>query len=269
MVNYYDILKVSPKASNAEIKSAYRKLARKVHPDKHGGAEEKSLEFARIAKAYEILGNPKTRAEYDKKSLQAQYSDSSNADSVFSSDNLHAKKWRQMVYEKRYNDIIDRMIADERRESIALQKTIFPIVALFTSTLFVAIWRPEFFTNSAIIGKIIFVSLFIVSVIHLISRFRAGFEKYTYSNENLHDSILDGSEPETKPYSRFAAISFLVIGVLVCLGIGVVIGSYIEFSMVSKIHSSFSLSFNPEIVFYPPIVVLFVDMMHSVAARFD
>jgi curved DNA-binding protein CbpA len=269
MVNHYDILKVSPKASNAEIKSAYRKLARKVHPDKHNGAEEKSQEFARIAKAYQILGNPKSRAEYDKQTLQVQYSNSANGDSVFNSDNLHAKKWRQMAYEKRYNDIIDRMIADERRESIALQKTIFPIVALFASTLFAAIWRPEFFTKSAIIGKIIFMSLFVVSVIHLISRFRVGFEKYTYGYENLHDSILDGNEPETKPYSRFTAITFLVAGVLICLGIGILIGSYIEFSTVARLHSKFSISFNPEIIFYPPIVVLFVDMMHSVAARFE
>ncbi len=265
MVNHYDTLKVSPKASNAEIKSAYRKLARKVHPDKHGGAEDKSLEFARIAKAYEILGNPKTRADYDKKSLQTQYSNSNKGDSVFSSENLHAKKWRQMAYEKRYNDIIDRMIADERRESIALQKTIFPIVALFASTLFVAIWRPQFFTNSAIIGKIIFISLFIVGVIHLVSRFRVGFEKYTYADENLHDSILDGNEADIKPYSRFAAVSFLVIGVMICLGIGILIGSYIELSTFHKKQ----FSFNPEIIFYPPIVVLFVDMMHSVAARFD
>lgn len=267
MTTHYDTLKVSPDASNAEIKSAYRRLARKIHPDKHGGAEDKTREFSRIAKAYEILGNPKTRAEYDKKLLKAQYSGTNiSSDSVFESENLHAKKWRQMVYEKRYNDIIDRMIADERSESIALQKTIFPIVALFASTLFTAIWRPQFFTNSAIIGKIIFISLFIVSMIHLVSRFRIGFEKYTYAGqENLHDSILDGTEPERKPYSRTTAIAFLVVGVLICLGVGVLIGSYIDFSSFPRR----TFKFNPEIIFYPPIVVLFVDVMHSIAAKFE
>ena len=44
-----------------------------------------------------------------------------------------------MVYEKRYNAIIDRMIAEERQESMALQQIIFPIVSLFISTGFVAI----------------------------------------------------------------------------------------------------------------------------------
>ncbi|MEO7539492.1 MAG: DnaJ domain-containing protein, partial [Pyrinomonadaceae bacterium] len=38
MVNYYDILKVSPKASGTEIKSAYRRLARKLHPDRNNGS---------------------------------------------------------------------------------------------------------------------------------------------------------------------------------------------------------------------------------------
>lgn len=269
MLNYYDILKVSKKASNAEIKSAYRKLARKHHPDVNGGDEEKALEFSKIAKAYEILGNPKERAEYDKKLLQTQYSASNGENSVFSSENPHARRWRQMVYERRYNEIIDRMIADERRESMALQKVIFPTVALFVSTLFVAIFRPAFFTNSAIIGKIIFVSLFIVGLIHLIRRLREGFERYTYQEEILHDSILDGNEPEEKPYSRVTAISFLVIGTFVCLGIGLLIGNYFDFAIAKTIPSIFSPTLKPELVFYPPIIVLFVDIMHSVAAKFE
>lgn len=269
-MNYYEILKVSPKSSNAEIKSAYRKLARKIHPDVNEETDETTQEFSKIAKAYEILSNPKERAEYDKKLLQQQYSNSQNADSVFTSQNFHAKRWRQMVYEKRYNDIIDRMIADERRESIALQRVIFPTVALFVSTLFVAILRPAFFTNSAIIGKIIFISLFVVSLIHIISRFRDGFEKYTYFQENIHDSILEETEPESKPFSLFTAISFLVVGILVFFGVGIIIGNYFElnsFSATSK--SIFTPNLSLEIVFYPPIITLFVDIMHAVVAKFE
>ena len=112
MVNYYEILKVSQKATGPEIKSAYRRLARKLHPDRNNGSEETALKFAAIAEAYEILGNAKERVRYDRRLLDAQYSSNGNGDSLFYSQNPHARRWRQMVYERRYNDIIDRMIAE-------------------------------------------------------------------------------------------------------------------------------------------------------------
>lgn len=267
MVNYYDILKVSPKASNSEIKSAYRKLARKLHPDKNDGNEETSLEFAKIAKAYEVLGNPSQRAEYDHQLLKSQYN-STSGDSVFGSDNQHARRWRQMVYERRYNEIIDRMIADERRESIALQKIIFPTVALFVSTFAVAIFRPSFFTNSAVVGKILMFSLFVAGLIHLFGRLREAFERYTYSTE-IHDSIFELEEPESKPYSRFTAVSFIVAGVCICLGLGWLVGNYLSFVIHSSMPNLYSAELKPEIVFYPPIVVLFVDLMHTIASRYE
>jgi curved DNA-binding protein CbpA len=267
MVNYYKVLKVSPKASNAEIKSAYRRLARKLHPDVNGNSQNDTREFAEIAKAYEIIGNPKSRAEYDRRILQAEYG-TSGGDSVFTSDNQHARRWRQMAYERRYNEIIDRMIADERRETIALQKVIFPTVALFVSTLFVSIFKPMIWTKSELAGKIILLSLFVAGVYHLYNRIRAGLERYTYS-ENLHDSILDESEPETKPFTRFKAIAFLLIGLCASLGIGLLIGYFFSVSIDATMPSLFSAELRPEIVFYPPIAVLLVDLMHSVASKFE
>jgi DnaJ-domain-containing protein 1 len=268
MVNYYENLKVSPKASNAEIKSAYRRLARKLHPDKNNGSEEKAKEFAKVAKAYEILGNPQLRADYDRGLLQAEFKTSANADSVFASENEYARRWRQMAYERRYNEIIDRMIADERRESVALQKIIFPMVGLFVSTFAVAVFKPTFFTHSPIILKIIMITLFVVGVIHLFSRLRAAFERYTY-DENIHDSILEETEPEPKPYSRVTAVLFIVTGVVLSLGIGLLIGSYLDTFISPMMPSVYSHNIQPEFIFYPPIVVLFVDLMHNVASKFD
>jgi|SRR5829696_486009 len=268
MVNYYETLKVSPKASGSEIKSAYRRLARKLHPDKNNGSEQTARAFAAIAEAYEILGNPKERVVYDKRLLEAQFNGSQNGDSVFASSNTHARRWRQMVYEHRYNEIIDRMIADERRESMALQKIIFPTVGLFVSTLVVAIFKPNFFTNSAVIGKIILVSLFVAGVIHLYKRLRDGLDRYTYDDASVHESILDDNEPASKPYSRFAAGSFLVAGLLASFTAGLLIGHYFEFISIISPHM-FSTSLKPEFVFYPPIFVLFVDLMHSFASRVD
>lgn len=268
VVNYYTVLKVSPKATNAEIKSAYRRLARELHPDVNNETENTSREFAKIAKAYAVLGNTKERADYDRRLLKEKYETADNG-SVFSSENAHAKRWRQMAYERRYNEIIDRMIADERRETLALQKVIFPTVALFLSTCFVAIFKPMFWTNMQIIGKIVMLSLFAAGMIHLIGRLRSGFERYTYRDENLHDSILEETEPATKPYSRLKAISFLVVGVGVSLGIGLLIGNYLELLIGVSMPKVFSPSLRPEFIFYPPIVVLLVDLMHEFISRFE
>ncbi|QQG37594.1 MAG: molecular chaperone DnaJ [Candidatus Kaiserbacteria bacterium] len=62
MKNYYEILGVSKTASDEEIKSAFRKLAHKYHPDKKGGDEAK---FKEASEAYAVLSDKKKRAEYD------------------------------------------------------------------------------------------------------------------------------------------------------------------------------------------------------------
>ena len=63
--DYYEILGVARDASKEELKRAYRRLARKYHPDvnKEAGAEEL---FKEINRAYEVLSEPETRARYDR-----------------------------------------------------------------------------------------------------------------------------------------------------------------------------------------------------------
>lgn len=266
MVNYYRTLKVSPNASKSEIKSAYRRLARKFHPDKNNGSEETARKFAEIAKAYEILGNPKERAVYDQKLFNSQFE--TNGDSIFNSDNQHARRWRKLVYEHRYNKIIDRIIDDERRETLALQKAIFPTVALFLSTCIVAIFKPIFWTKSEIVGKTLLLTLFIIGVFHLIGRIRLAFDRYTYS-ESIHDSILHESNPSEKPYRRLTAAVFLIGGVFISLGIGLLIGNFFDISSAKTLPKLFSSTVSPEIIFYPPIVVLLVDLMHAFVLKFE
>lgn len=62
--DYYEILGVAKSASEAEVKSAYRKLARKHHPDidKSAGAGEK---FKEVSEAYQVLSDPSKRKQYD------------------------------------------------------------------------------------------------------------------------------------------------------------------------------------------------------------
>lgn len=63
--DYYDILGVSKDASQKEIKKAYRKLAKKYHPDTNDGDEKSSEKFKEISEAYEILSDPEKRKRYD------------------------------------------------------------------------------------------------------------------------------------------------------------------------------------------------------------
>lgn len=275
MVNYYDILKVSPKASSTEIKSAYRRLARKLHPDKNQGSEETALKFAAIAEAYEVLGNVKERVKYDRRMVDAQFSGNGTAngfsDSFISSANPHAKRWRQMVYEKRYNDIIDRMIAEERQEAMAFQKVVYPLTALLVSCILAPALRPSIFGDSAIIGKIIVISLFIVGIIRIVGRVRDGFERFTEPDDDIHESILDEADRKRKPYSRLATAGILIGAVLACTGIGLLIGFNSNIGpliLKDMSYPTFSLG-AIEFVFYPPIITFFVDGIHTVVSKFE
>ena len=67
----YDVLGVSKTASEAEIKSAFRKLAKKYHPDQ--SKEPKAKErFAEVGSAYEILGDDKKRKAFDRGEIDAE-----------------------------------------------------------------------------------------------------------------------------------------------------------------------------------------------------
>ena len=63
---YYDALGVTPRASELEIKKAYRKLAITTHPDKNPGDETAHARFQAIGEAYQVLSNEDLRKRYDK-----------------------------------------------------------------------------------------------------------------------------------------------------------------------------------------------------------
>ena len=69
MRDYYEVLGVAPDAGAAEIKRAYRQLARRYHPDISG--EERTTAFLEVARAYEVLGDPQRRRSYDMALIQS------------------------------------------------------------------------------------------------------------------------------------------------------------------------------------------------------
>src|SRR5262245_53539155 len=63
--DYYATLGVAKTASDKELKQAFRKLARKFHPDVNPGDKAAEAKFKEINEAYEVLGDPATRKKYD------------------------------------------------------------------------------------------------------------------------------------------------------------------------------------------------------------
>ena len=72
MRNPYDILGVPRRASEAEIKKAFRKLAKQYHPDRNKDDPKAKDKFAEVNAAYEILGDADKRAQFDRGEIDAE-----------------------------------------------------------------------------------------------------------------------------------------------------------------------------------------------------
>ncbi|WP_379143071.1 DnaJ domain-containing protein [Paenibacillus sp. sgz500992] len=68
LTDYYEVLGIAPNASSAEVKQAYRKLAKKYHPDTNGGDPQAAERFKQVHEAYKVLGNEESRTAYQSQS---------------------------------------------------------------------------------------------------------------------------------------------------------------------------------------------------------
>lgn len=265
MADYYKILGVKPTATPREIKSAYRKLARKSHPDVNGGSENAAREFALLAMAYRTLSDPQERAFYDAKSTQTQ-----SGSSVLHSDNPHARRMRRVVLaQARWDSAVDSWLERERRDTSERMRAVFTTVSLFLSTFIVAVLKPRFWQSfDGYFGHAILLTLFAIGVWHLATRLREYFQHYTYKPKSIHVSLMDEEEKPEKPFTRFTAYAFLIVGYAASLGVGLFVGVHTHY-IVSDLAYFFDQHVRPDLLFYPPIAVLIVDTMHSVASKID
>ncbi len=270
MVNFYDILRVKRTASPAEIKSAYRKLARKHHPDVNGGTERAARDFALISLAYRTLSDPQERAYYDAQ-LKRAHTNDFVVGSVFNSNNQHAQRLRRTIIQARFDRRVDQLIEADRRENFLMQQAVFTTVTLFLSTFFVAWFKPAIWGRFQVAGRAVVLTLFVIGLWHLAVRLKACFEHYTYNPKSINDSIINGDEGRPdKPFSRFTASTFLILGYALSLAGGLYVGAAMKYiTIFNDIHYLFGQNFRPDLLFYPPIAVLIVDTMHTVASRID
>lgn len=103
--NYYNVLKVKPDASQAQIKNAYYKLAKKYHPDINRKTEEK---FKAINIAYEVLSDKQKRQEYDNKLKEEETKEHDIKD-----ENITTKNDIQPFDDSKLYDFDDSLFDDE------------------------------------------------------------------------------------------------------------------------------------------------------------
>lgn len=280
MIDYYRILGVKATASQAEIKSAYRKLARQQHPDLNRESQQAARDFALLSKAYHILSDPQERAYYDQQ-LQIQ---KNRSYSILDSDNPHAKRARNLAVQAKWDRLVDEVLERDRRENRERQRAVFTTVSLFLSTFFLAMIRPQLWQVFNPFGRAIVLTLFVIGVWHLATRLREYLAHYTYRPKLIQDSIIREDETPEQPFTRFSAYTFLLVGYALSVGIGLYIGwhtqdffndltllfrhrvAVVQSSMLAYTSAALLV---PDLVVYPPIAVLIVDTVHGLASRID
>ena len=270
MIDYYKILGIKTSASQTEIKSAYRKLARKSHPDVNPSSEA-ARQFALVSKAYHTLIDPHERVHYDEQ-LSAQ---KNRSYSILDSNNPHAKRARNLAVQAKWDRVVDEVLEHDRQENRERQRAVFTTVSLFLSTFFLAMMRPQLWQVFSTMGRVIVLTLFVIGVWHLANRLREYMAHYTYKPKPYVGSIMRGDALPEQPFTRFSAYTFLLVGYALSVGIGLYIGWHAQdfFNdmalMFRNRAASVQLGIILDLIFYPPIAVLIVDSVHGLASRID
>jgi curved DNA-binding protein CbpA len=265
-LDYYHILGVRPTATTAEIKSAYRRLARERHPDVNGGSEQAARAFAELALAYRILSDAQERAYYDaRRERQNERGFSPQRRSTAGTG--RARRVRAQV---RTNSVIENLRAQDRRETLMLQRAVYPIVALFLSALFAPVLRPYFWQSFGPLGRTTMATLALIGLWHLVTRLKSWIERYSYRADPALDQFEQREIALEKPFTRQAAYAFITLGPLASFILGIYLGEHTQYNpILMAMPLFFDPKLHPELLLYPPIIVLIVDTLHTLALKMD
>jgi hypothetical protein len=256
MPDLYAVLGVNRTANSNEIKSAYRRLARKYHPDVNSEPSA-ATRFAQINEAYHTLIDPERRRSYDRTGR-------TQTSSVRQANVAAARAARRAYYQARADQVVNEWLERERQEARARGKAVYTTVTLFISTFFVSM-KPSFFEPKSAVWRVAVVALFAVGVWHLFKSLKEHFDYYTYRPERI--SITRRYKTDKK-FKRSVAWTFVISGYLLSLITGMLIGMLMDSSWQVIGNAVMTDSFFV-ILLYPPIAVLIVDTMYKNNLHFE
>jgi hypothetical protein len=254
MTDLYATLGLTRNATQADVKSAYRRLARQYHPDV-SASPDANARFALINEAYHVLSDPQKRWAYD----QGLYADAQRT--------FYASRQAEVVAMQRHFDrIIDEWMARERQEAAARSHAVLVVIPLFLSTFYVMVGKPTIIEQARPITRIVIIALAIYGLVYLIKNLALVFSRYTYHIPDHLTSVFKQQEPPLdKPISRRAGLVFLVCGYLVSLGLGYVVSKFVPGRYSGVLTASTLLG----VFVYPPIAVLLVGLLRRIGNLID
>jgi len=145
MSTYHDILGVSPEASQAEIKAAFRERALECHPDRadDGEKEEAQEEFVRVREAFEILSDEEDRRRPRRRSAwsdDAPGTDEDGGQRPRERRRSYKERWRNAKKVRVSKDIVDRVggLSEEYNLIRKKNKITVPLCALVVALVYIA-----------------------------------------------------------------------------------------------------------------------------------
>lgn len=247
MGDFYETLGVSREASPAEIRSAFRRLARLHHPDV-SASPDAAARFAEIAAAYRVLGDPTLRAQYDRGEA---------VEPAPPRESRRRRAARARAYKIRIESVINDMLEAERREAAFRAEAVLFVVVGWFSTVAATAARPSALlgVNDGATQWALWLAC-LGGVWWLARRLQVLLDHYTYRRTLL--SVMEAAAPP-QPFSRSAVVAALLGGYGTALAVGYGVGVLLT-QPNGKSFSAFDALYDG--LLFPPIVVVLLTTLH-------